>query len=261
MEPNSEPTQTAHKKFDFRLFLKPVLILVIVFISIIGIKFLADRQNAQKNSSQAPDNKAILPVPLYNLSGIVQAISGNNFTITASTDNRPQTYRVTIPLSLPVSRPPSLIPYNFKIASASAGISAKDLKVGQAITVQSGTGSSLSGKESVTIQAVSLLTTAYAVSGTIESVSPSGLTVRGVVNTLPPNLNSAPSEQKKYTISFDSSTEITQIIYPAGKNQKINSSVLQPDTQVTVYTEDNPVIAASIHALKISSQIITSGAK
>lgn len=252
--------------------MKKTLIALLVLFAVLFIftSFGSSKSLLKKSGSISP-NILYLTKPVTSFSGKVEKIAGNKITVSqqlTSSNPTPQTttiaYLVTITdktqiirLSSPGSPPP-----------ADSQPTIKDIKAGQLIMVNTTNDLRTMTGNKFEATTVSLPPVINILNGQIISLEENVLTIKGtaVIPALPDfvnNLSTAPQE-KDYRISLTPDTEISQSSFiPTNpgeppqplKNEKLSSSDLKKDMQVTVYTAQDVNENSELTALRIRTTV------
>lgn len=242
-----------------------VIVLLVLFIAVDYV-----RKGGLVNRSVSP-NILYLTQPVNTFSGTVEKIEGNKITV-----SKKQTFPLPTPKTTTVTYYVTVTDktqmYRFQspspiITATAPKLMAKDIKVGQIITVR--TINDLRTMTGNTFEAtvVNLPPIANALNGKIVSLNGNILTIKGLAFApgAPPLINlgvAAPTapQEKEYRIIVTPATEISQTSFvppkpgempQPPKNEKLAPSDLKKDLRVTVYTDKDVNENSQPTALKI----------
>jgi len=183
------------------------------------------------------------------------------------------TYNIVITDKTQISQPSPFINYLFKTVNTPLGLptnnvsklTAKDIKIGQMITVN--TMKDLRTLAGNTFEAtnISIPQITNTLNGKIISLEGNIMILKGFAmgaSLAVPGVETAPQE-KEYRVNITSDTEISRTSFtpptllkpgempPPPKNEKLSTSDLKNDMQVTVYTAEDVTTSQALTALRI----------
>lgn len=259
-------------KFTLRSIVTPVFF---TLLFLLVISFILTSKKAKITVS---DNILYLTQPVTTFSGKIEKIEGNTIfvsqTFTLPKTNQPQaisaslnqspiplptpqtktiTFKVVITKDTQIAHPSPSIPYLFKSSSPllPSPLAVKDLKVGELVTVL--TTKDLRTLQGDTIEATSIILPLFSntVSGRIITIQGNTFTLRVV---FPSAAITQPPKETLYTITITSDTEISRYDQ-SNKPERLTLSDLNPDMDVTVYTDSDVTTETQLRALRIEPQI------
>lgn len=244
------------------------LLIIIVVVNVVVLGSLVLKRGAPGGASSYA---LAFTSEVHVFSGTVTGIGDNTLTVafspltTSSKPGQKLSLEVKTDKATQVTQEIMSVPYYFKDTTQeppAKAASFSHIRKGDSVRVNAKEDVRLIKNSSVTAQTITILPANFSINGTVEKVTGTTITVKGLKHAAITDPNAVNPET--FTISTAANTEIVILPVvapdaktPAPKPQKVALSALKPGMQVNIYAEGAPGEIATntaITALAIQAQ-------
>lgn len=207
-----------------------------------------------------------LPAPIYDPNNLPTA--DNPASPLPSPATHILTYQVLVTDQTVISQPPAIINYLFKsnnpptqlAPSSQPTLSIQDIKEGQYLSINTLSDLRTLSGDQFEATSINLPMLRNSLTGTIISITDNTLVIKAYLppsmspTTTPENPESLTPQQKEFTLTITSDTEISGM-NSQGQPQRYSLSDLKQDQQISVYSAEDIVDSETLTALRIEPLI------